>query len=1116
MTVDKSPRRLILDLAERGISLRASGDKLAFTAPRGVLTEDQRNALRQAKPEILAELTARENASIVSDPANRHLPFPLTDIQAAYLVGRNEAYDWGGVACQIYMELSYGDLDPKRVEEAWRRLIDRHEMLRCVIDAAGSQRILNDVGKLSIPCGEGLRHLEEQRAALSNRLGDPGVWPLFAVATTQLPDRAVMHFSMEFIIADWTSIWMLLREFEAEYFTPEIPLPEIRLSFRDYIDAHQRIRSTVDRDLDQLYWKGKLDHLPPAPHLPILASAQRKGRGCFRRYNSCLPMNEWNAFRRRSRKWNLTPTAVILTAYAKVLERWNDRPDLTLNLTALNRPGLHPEIGNIMGDFTQNVLVETDFTRSRSFREEAQATLKTLFDNLDHQSFTGVEVLRDLANRFGREAAFMPYVFTSAIGLQNNDQSLRLRGRIGEGISQTPQVFIDCQVMDTNDELLINWDVREGVFQPGIIEDCFTAFMEFLHELAAGDESWERKGRLPLPAWQLRVREQVNDTTCPLPHHLLHETVIAQARNFPDRMAIADGRDITTYGELMTQAAGIAASLRELGILPGQRVGVGMTKNALQMAACLAVLSVGGCYVPMDADGPDKRNRGIVAATQMACVLTTSADEAPWMAETTVVHVEGLRGNPDELSVEGDEKNIAYIIFTSGSTGEPKGVAISHRAAVNTIEDINQRFSVTSEDRILGLSRLNFDLSVYDLFGVLSVGGAVIHPEPRNLTNPIHWAELIQEWDVTLWNSVPALMQLLVDSLEESNNKSLNSLRAVLLSGDWIPLALPERIQQVMPEANIVSLGGATEASIWSIHYPWEGNEPHWVSIPYGKPLLNQGFHVLDDRLYDCPVGVPGQLAITGVGLADGYIGDPALTAKQFPVLPQNEERAYLTGDLGRYLPDGNIEFLGRRDSQVKIRGYRIELGEIEAAFTADPEVVAAAAFVVERAGEKQIQAVLQTSVPPGDILAFESSWIARLRDTLPSYMIPRRVGWCPRFPLTSNGKVDRTALPEIISHSPENLSGDPEKPLTSTQMLVSDTCRELLEIDKLGLDESLYDVGADSMTMNRIAIRLSESPGCASTFEDILVALLNEATVAAVSRVIETKNDDSEVSHAD
>ena len=242
------------------------------------------------------------------------------------------------------------------------------------------------------------------------------------------------------------------------------------------------------------------------------------------------------------------------------------------------------------------------------------------------------------------------------------------------------------------------------------------------------------------------------------------------------------------------------------------------------------------------------------------------------------------------------------------------------------------------------------------------------------------------------------------------------------------------------------------------------------------------------------------------MGLADGYIGDPALTAKQFPVLPQNEERAYLTGDMGRYLPDGNIEFLGRRDSQVKIRGYRIELGEIEAAFTADPEVVAAAAFVVERAGEKQIQAVLQTSVPPGDILAFESSWIAKLRDTLPSYMIPRRVGWCPRFPLTSNGKVDRTALPEMISHSSENLSGDPEKPLTST----------LLEIDKLGLDESLYDVGADSMTMNRIAIRLSDSPGCTTTFEDILVALLNESTVAAVSRVIETKNDDSEVSHAE
>jgi SagB-type dehydrogenase family enzyme len=254
---------------------------------------------------------------------------------------------------------------------------------------------------------------------------------------------------------------------------------------------------------------------------------------------------------------------------------------------------------------------------------------------------------------------------------------------------------------------------------------------------------------------------------------------------------------------------------------------------------------------------------------------------------------------------------------------------VEHRAALNTVIDINQRFGVTAADRVLGLSALTFDLSVYDLFGPLSVGGAVVFPDPAGGRDPGHWLELIGKHGVTLWNTVPILMQMLV---EYAAGKPLApSLRLVMLSGDWIPVDLPSRVKQLGGSPKVVSLGGATEAAIWSIFHPVEMLPADAPSVPYGRPLLNQRVYVLDHRFDHCPTWVPGRLFISGEGLARGYWGDAELTARKFFAHPVTGERLYDTGDRGRYLPSGDIEFLGRADYQVKVRGHRIELGEIEA-----------------------------------------------------------------------------------------------------------------------------------------------------------------------------------------
>ncbi|WP_141704350.1 amino acid adenylation domain-containing protein, partial [Planobispora rosea] len=303
---------------------------------------------------------------------------------------------------------------------------------------------------------------------------------------------------------------------------------------------------------------------------------------------------------------------------------------------------------------------------------------------------------------------------------------------------------------------------------------------------------------------------------------------------------------------------------------------------------------------------------------------------------------EALAAEPLAAPVEVDPDSSAYVIFTSGSTGEPKGVEVSHRAALNTIEDVNRRFGVGADDRVLAVSALDFDLSVWDVFGLLSVGGSLVMVAEEERRDAVCWARLVAEHRVTVWNSVPALLDMLL----VAERGQLGSLRLALVSGDWVPLDLSGRLAQVAPGCELVALGGATEAAIWSNFCRVPARVPEqWVSVPYGRPLANQCFRVVDGLGRDCPDWVAGELWIGGAGVATGYRGDAQATAAKF--VQREGVRWYRTGDVGRYWPDGTLEFLGRVDHQVKVRGHRIELGEIEAALLAHPRVARAVAVTV-------------------------------------------------------------------------------------------------------------------------------------------------------------------------
>ncbi|MFL6289712.1 MAG: amino acid adenylation domain-containing protein, partial [Thermoanaerobaculia bacterium] len=427
------------------------------------------------------------------------------------------------------------------------------------------------------------------------------------------------------------------------------------------------------------------------------------------------------------------------------------------------------------------------------------------------------------------------------------------------------------------------------------------------------------------------------------------------------------------------------------------------------------------------------------------------------------------RAGPDDL---------AYVIFTSGSTGTPKGVMVRHRPAVNLVRWVNGTFGVGPSDRLLFVTALSFDLSVYDLLGVLAAGGTVRIASRAESRDPQRLARILAEEGITFWDSAPAALQQLVPFFPAA--ASGTALRLVFLSGDWIPVSLPDRVREAFTGARVVSLGGATEATIWSNFHPVGEVDPAWKSIPYGRPIANARYHVLDPELRPCPAGVPGDLHIGGPCLSLGYAQAPDLTADRFvpdPVGPEAGARLYRTGDRARYRTGGTLEFLGRLDSQVKLRGYRIELGEIETVLAAHPGVREAVAMVrQDTPGDQRLAAYLipaRTEVPPS--LAELRAWCL---ERLPDYMVPAAFVTLEQWPLSATGKLDRKALPAPFAPRQEAVQAVAGVPRTEMERVVAAVWREVIGVAAVGMDDNFFDLGGHSLLLARVQARLSEILG--------------------------------------
>ncbi len=1043
------------------------------------------------------------------------LEFPMTDVQRAYWIGRSAGVALSGVASHGYQEFDCGALDIDRLRAAWDKVVARHDMLRATVTREGMFRVRAtvppapwDVEDLRfLNAVEKERRLGAKRKALSHRIPDLSAWPVLTLGASVVSDESVrIHLSCDAVMADVYSLGICLRELGFYYKNPGGELPVPGMTFGHYMEEIKRKEESSFYKTCQRYWHDRLADFPDAPLLPV--AEVNPAVQNFRRLRSGLGVEAWAAFKTSCTCFALTPSVVLYSAFSAVIGQWAGQPDFCLNVTLFSRESENPAIENVVGDFTNTMLTATRAMRpDERFVDYARSLDAEFWQDVEHSVYSGIRVLQALSE-YRKRSVLMPIVFTSAIGAGDIGEILDTdNGELGKPsytITQTPQIWLDHQVLEENGTLVYNWDIVDGIFDEEVLQAMFKAYGEMLETLSGQSASWQSPLAVPLPETQ-QARRKHSEPAFFKSDNLLHQGFLEQAVVSPEKVAIIAPERTLTYKDLFKAACGVAQRLQ--AILPedteNSLVAVGLPKSWEQVAAVLGVMLTGAAYVPIEPAWPLARRVAIVNQGVRAAVVERGTQAADWpgLALVTVESGGDCAVTPSEALLSSrnfSSDRLSYVIFTSGTTGTPKGVMMTHQAVQNTIHDLNVRFGVSPNDSVFALAALSFDLSVYDIFGVLAAGGHLVLPACNELRDPSAWVKRLAEHPVTLWNSVPALWQMLV----EYGAPLKQMPRVALLSGDWIPLRLPGDSDRFSPDTRLVSLGGATEAAIWSIAYEMSPEDPPkgWRSIPYGRALTHQSMDVLHENLTPCPDDVVGEIFIGGRGLALGYLGDEALTHAKFIRHPQTGERLYRTGDLGRWRGNGQIEFMGRRDTQVKIGGFRIELGDVESALSCVPGVAAAVAAVRPLAGGADGLVgyiVPETSEAP---LVLEDVRAA-LRTMLPSYMVPQCCVVFDRLPLSDNGKVDRKLLPDpLYEEAPPAEAG------TELEESIRAVIARHLGVASFGLGEKFFDLGVTSLLMVKIHRDLNHI----LPQQIALIQLFEAPSIRALARLFEDAKEDT------
>jgi len=998
-----------------------------------------------------------------------------------------------------------GNLDVEILTRCINEIIDRHETLRTRFGSEdGRPDLIIDpsypvdiptIDLEKIPYDQREHNLEKLLVSESRKTFDLKNGPLIHLLLIRFSDQEnILSFTSHHIISDGWSLGVFRRElstlYDAYKNNKTSALPILDIQYADFATWQRNKLKGDVLDHQLRYWKSVLDG-----DLPVLNFTADRPRPNVQTYNGATEKISLTAELVRSmesigKTENATLFIVLLTAFKVLLHKYTGQSDIIIGSPIANRT--LSEIENLIGFFANTLVFRTQFEEDMTYRELLTKVRDGCFGAYQYQDMPFEKLVEELHP--ARDLSRTP-IFQAMFGYQDISNRVKQMADI-----KLEPVRIDNATARTDLTLFLS---READEITGVIEyntDLFDAdtmqrfvenFKTLLNSIASNPDGEIDSLPIISESEMHRVLVDWNNTYVDLPEACIHELFEAQVEKSADAVALIDGNTRLSYRELNQQANRVAHRLQSMGIGPDVLVGICMERSSRMIVALLGILKAGGAYVPLDPGYPRDRV-AFMLSDCLAHVVITETHIRPQLpddlslldldAEWDVILNENHH-NPINIT---KPDNLAYVIYTSGSTGKPKGVAIEHRSTSTLLQWAASVYSDKELNGVAASTSICFDLSVFEIFLPLSMGGKVILAD-----NALSIPELPAISEITLINTVPSAIAELVES-----QCVPSSVITVNLAGEPLTVDLVRKIYDIGTVECVYDLYGPSEDTTYSTYALRKGDKPYTV----GRPIDNTQIYILDRHMQPVPQGVPGELHIGGTGLARGYLNRPDLTAEKFVANPFNDDpdaRLYKTGDLARYMPDGQIEYLGRIDHQIKLRGYRIELGEIESVLKVHEEISDVVVIVREDVpGNKRLVAYLV----PVNKLPSVTELRNYIKQSLPDYMVPAAFVELKVLPQTPNGKIDRKALPEP-EHERPDLDDKYEAPDTPMEKMIAGIWQDLLEIDHISVFDNFFDLGGYSLLSLRVVSRLEKETGVKVNPGELVLQTLGQLAAACEAR---------------
>ena len=1005
-----------------------------------------------------------------------------------------------------------GALNAPALKDALNEIVRRHEVLRTrfgVIDGESVQ-LVDEIASVSLLTVD-LRDLHEaERDIEARRLireeakhpFELSQGPLFRVCLFQLTNEDyVLKTTIHHIVSDGWSMGLLFRElttlYEALANGKSSPLVELPVQYADFAEWQRKSLESEYMENQLTYWRNKLEGAPAVLELPT--DRPRPAIGTFRglKKSTELSPSITKALNELSRREGVTLFMTLLAAFKTLLWRYTRHEDVIVGLPIAGRT--RAEIEGLIGFFVNSLVLRTDLSGNPEFLQLLGRVRETTLEAYANQDLPFEKLVEALQPE--RSLSHTP-LFQVALTFQNAPRArLELDGLKLESMgieNQTSKFDLTIFAAASEEGVSLTFEYNTDLFDDSRIERMMEHFKILLGSIVANPEARISELEILPETERQKILVEWNQTATSFPPEIcIHRMFEEQVSRDPNQVAVVFEDQQLTYAELNARANQLARYLRSLGVGPETLVGIYIERSLEMVIGLLGILKAGGAYVPLDPAFPRERLAYMIEDAAVPVLLTSAALSRELPAHSAkIVLLDAdqrviLRGGAENLAGGATVENLAYVIYTSGSTGRPKGTMNTHAGLYNRLLWMQAEYELTESDRVLQKTPYSFDVSVWEFFWPLITGARLVVAQPGGHQDPHYLVNTIQQHQISTLHFVPSMLEAFV---EENQMEQCHSVRQVISSGEALSFELQERFFDRL-SAKLHNLYGPTEASIDVT--AWECERGAACTVPIGQPIANTQVYILDEMLQPVPIGVAGELHIGGTGLGRGYLKRPDLTAEKFVPNPYAEgQRIYKTGDLARYLQDGNIEYLGRIDHQVKIRGFRIELGEIEAALREYPQVSTSVVILNEDAsGDRRLVAYVvseESGLNDNELREY-------LRQRLPEYMVPAAIVELEELPLTPSGKIDRRALPAPQQFRQE-LEARFEAPHSPTEEVLASIWSEILKVDRVGIHDNFFDLGGHSLVATRVIARMRVAFGT----ELPLRLMFDSPTIAALANIIE------------